>query len=190
MRYILQKKYPYHALLFDQLNKIPCGKFSSTKQKSAWFCSYTDWYLFWNYFKFTGYNQSVTGCCSQRRQCSRYSTKTHVNSMILTSNWIWLRWETYIFKVVFVEHIVHFMYVYVSQRSQIQFKDLNHAIYMCFRWVTTTCLRWEPQPVTLWLYPVKLGNLYHYEVRIALSGLNMQIKYHLVEIKTTNLVLS
>jgi len=31
----------------------------------------------------TGYNQSVTGCVSQRRQCSCYSTKTHVNSMIL-----------------------------------------------------------------------------------------------------------
>ena len=31
----------------------------------------------------TGYNQSVTGCGSQRRQCSYYSTKTPVNSMIL-----------------------------------------------------------------------------------------------------------
>jgi len=31
----------------------------------------------------TGYNQSVRGCGSQRRQCSCYSTKTHVNSMIL-----------------------------------------------------------------------------------------------------------
>ena len=31
----------------------------------------------------TGYNQSVTSCGSQRRQCSCYSTKTHVNSMIL-----------------------------------------------------------------------------------------------------------
>jgi len=31
----------------------------------------------------TGYNQSVTGCGSQRRQCSCYSTKTHENSMIL-----------------------------------------------------------------------------------------------------------
>jgi len=41
-----------------------------------------------------------------------------------------------------------------AQRSQIQFEDENHAIYMSFRWVTTTCLRREPQPVTLWLYPV------------------------------------
>ena len=31
----------------------------------------------------TGYNQSVTGFGSQRRQCSCYSTKTHVNSTIL-----------------------------------------------------------------------------------------------------------
>jgi len=32
---------------------------------------------------YTGYNQSVTGRGSQRRQGSCYSTKTHVNSMIL-----------------------------------------------------------------------------------------------------------
>jgi len=31
----------------------------------------------------SGYKQSVTGCGSQRRQCSCYSMKTHVNSMIL-----------------------------------------------------------------------------------------------------------
>jgi len=30
----------------------------------------------------TGYNQSVTGCGSQRRQCSFYSTKTHVNHWV------------------------------------------------------------------------------------------------------------
>ena len=35
------------------------------------------------------------------------------------------------------EHHTHFN-VYVSQRSQIQFEDKNHAIYMSFRWVTTT----------------------------------------------------
>jgi len=33
-------------------------------------------------------------------------------------------------------------------------KIRNHAIYMSFHWVTTTCLRWEPQPLMLWLYPV------------------------------------
>ena len=30
----------------------------------------------------TGYNKSVTGCGSQRRQCRFYSTKNRVNSMI------------------------------------------------------------------------------------------------------------
>jgi len=40
---------------------------------------------------------------------------------------MWLRWETYTLNVVFVEHHTHF-YVYVSQRSQIQFKDEDHAI--------------------------------------------------------------
>ena len=28
--------------------------------------------------------------------------------------------------------------VHVSQRSQIQFEDADHAVYMSFRWVTTT----------------------------------------------------
>jgi len=69
------------------------------------------------------------------------------------SNWIWLRWETYTLKVVFVEHNPQFN-VDVPQRSQIQFEDEGRAIYMSFCWVTTTCLRWEPQSVTLWLYPV------------------------------------
>jgi len=73
-----------------------------------------------------------------------------------TSNSNWLRWETQTLKVVFVEHLTH-VNVYVSQRSQIQFEDEDHAIYMSLRWVTTTCLRWEPQLVTLWLYPVKLS---------------------------------
>jgi len=31
----------------------------------------------------TGYNQSITGCGSLRSQCSCYSTKTYVGSMIL-----------------------------------------------------------------------------------------------------------
>jgi len=33
--------------------------------------------------KITGYKQRVTGCGSQRRQCSCYSMKTYVNSVIL-----------------------------------------------------------------------------------------------------------
>ena len=57
----------------------------------------------------TGYKQSVTGCGSQRRQCSCYSTK-----------------------VVFFEHHTHFN-VYVSQRIQIQFEDEDHAVNISFR---------------------------------------------------------
>ena len=79
-----------------------------------------------------------------------------VNSMIITSNWIWLCWETYTLKMVFVEHHTHF-YVNISQWSQIQFEDKDHAVYIRFCWVTTTCLCWEPQPVKLWLYPVVDG---------------------------------
>ena len=110
----------------------------------------------------TGYNQSITGCGSQRRQCSCYSTKTHVNSMILILklNLTSLRNIIYTLKVVFVEHHTHFN-VYVSQWSQIQFGNKDHAIYMNFRWVTTTCLRWEPQPVTLWLYPMITSSEQH-----------------------------
>jgi len=70
----------------------------------------------------TGYNQSVTGSGSQRRQCSCYSTKTHVNSMIIILK---LNLTSYKFtlKVVFVEQKKTHFNVYVSQRSQIQFED-------------------------------------------------------------------
>ena len=43
--------------------------------------------------------------------------------------------------------------VYVSQWSQIQFEDEDHAVFVEYQ---LHCLRWEPQPVTLWLYPVTL----------------------------------
>jgi len=87
------------------------------------------------------------------KTCSCYSTKTYVDSLILSPNWIWLRWETNTIKCVWCSTKTTFN-VYVSQRSQIQFEDKDHAVYMSFRLETTTCLRWEPQPVTLWLYPV------------------------------------
>ena len=45
----------------------------------------------------------------------------------------------------------------VSQRSEIQFEDEDHAVYISFHWVTTTWLCWEPHPVTLCLYPVILS---------------------------------
>ena len=69
----------------------------------------------------TGYNQSVTGCGSQRRQCSCYSMKTRVNSMILIFklNLTSLR-NIYIKSGVC--HHTHFN-VFVSQGSQIQFED-------------------------------------------------------------------
>ena len=65
------------------------------------------------------YNQGVTGCGSQRRQYSCYSTKTHVNSIILihklnlTSlriiyNKSGLRWAPHTC-YVFVEHHTHVM---------------------------------------------------------------------------------
>jgi len=34
--------------------------------------------------------------------------------------------------------------VYVSERSQIQFENENHAVYMSFRWVTTTLSSLRP----------------------------------------------
>jgi len=68
---------------------------------------------------FTGHNQSVTGCVSQGRQCSCYSTKTRVNSMtlILKLNLTSLRNIYTHLCVVFNED--HF-YVYVSQRRHIK----------------------------------------------------------------------
>ena len=36
-----------------------------------------------SYMQLTGYNQSITSCGSQRKQCSCYSTKTNVNSNLI-----------------------------------------------------------------------------------------------------------
>jgi len=48
---------------------------------------------------------------------------------------------------------------YVSHRSQLQFQDEDHAVYISFHWVTTTWLRWEPQPVMLPLLCVFTASL-------------------------------
>jgi len=67
-------------------------------------------------------------------------------------------------KVVFVEHHTHFN-VYVSQPSQIQFKDEDRAVYIRFRWVTTTCLPSGPvwhvfQVKSCWgMFKARLSNI-------------------------------
>ena len=71
------------------------------------------------------------------KTCSCNSTKTYEDSLILSSNWIWLRWETNTLKYVWCSTKTTFN-VYVSQRSQIQFEDEDHVVYMSVRWVTTT----------------------------------------------------
>ena len=110
----------------------------------------------------TRYNQSVTGCRSQRRQCSCYSMKSRVNSMILILklNLTSLRNINIILIKSGLRWAPHtFLCICFSMKSNSNW-GLDHAIYISFHWVTTTCLRWEPQPVTLWLYPVIRGCLY------------------------------
>jgi len=110
----------------------------------------------------TGYNQSVTGCRSQRRQCSCYSMKSRVNSMILILklNLTSLRNINIILIKSGLRWAPHtFLCICFLMKSNSNW-GLDHAIYISFHWVTTTCLRWEPQPVTLWLYPVIRGCLY------------------------------
>jgi len=82
----------------------------------------------------TGYNQSIRGCGFQRRQCSCYSTKTHVNSMILI-----LKLNSTSLRNIYIKSGLRWA---------------THTSCISFRCVITTCLRWEPQPVMLWLYPV------------------------------------
>jgi len=79
----------------------------------------------------TGYNQSVTGCRSQRRQCSCYSTKTHDPHPQIEYDFDEKHIQC-ILKVVFVEHHTQFN-VDVSYRRQIQFEDADHAVYISFR---------------------------------------------------------
>ena len=54
-----------------------------------------------------------------------------------STNWIWPRLETYTLKCVWCSTKTTFN-EYASQRSHIQFEDKDYAVYMCFRWVTTT----------------------------------------------------
>jgi len=68
---------------------------------------------------FTGYNQSVTDCGSQRRHVVVTQQKLIEIASSSSSNWIWLPWETYIQVCVWCSTKTTFN-VYVSQRSQIK----------------------------------------------------------------------
>jgi len=104
----------YHLLIGMKLSNI----YQTPNESQPVQCKY--WRCLYRFFieVNTGYNQSVTGCGSQR-------------------SWSWLRWDTYTLKCVWCSTTTTFN-VYVSQRSQIQFEDEDHAVYMSFRWVTTT----------------------------------------------------
>ena len=71
------------------------------------------------------------------------------------------------------------MYNYVSHWSQIQFQDEDRAIYIRFRWVTTTLLCWEPQPVTHRLPGTAPFESYHRQwydfVCLMMSNLNTDL---------------
>jgi len=73
------------------------------------------------------------------KTCSCYSTKTHINSVILIVKLNLTSLRNIYIKICVVLNEVKF--------------NLRMRV-MLLTWVTTTCLRWEPQPVTLWLYPV------------------------------------
>jgi len=95
-----------------------------------------------------------TGCGSQRKQCSCYSTKTNVNS-----NLIWLRWETYTLKVVFVEHHTQIcVYICFSTKSNSIWGWGSRYLYeFLLSNNNMSSLRTKPQSVTLWLYPVNIA---------------------------------
>jgi len=87
----------------------------------------------------------------------RVSRRTHLGTCVII-----LKLNLISLKNIYIKRRLRwaphtFYCIYVSQRSQIQSEDEDHAVYIGFRWVTTTCLRWEPQPVTLWLCPVVSG---------------------------------
>jgi len=79
----------------------------------------------------TGYNQSVTGCGSQRRHVVVTQRKL-METFILSSNWIWLRWETNTLKCVWCSTKTTFN-VYVSQRRMkiMQFSlSYNYIVFV------------------------------------------------------------
>jgi len=70
------------------------------------------------------------------KSCSCYSTKTFVNSVILI-----LKVNLTSIRNIYIKCSslsTTYMFVYVSQRSQIQFEDEDHVVYMRLCWVTTT----------------------------------------------------
>ena len=69
------------------------------------------------------------------KTCICYSTKAHINSVILILKLILTSLRNIYIKMCVVLNEDHF---YFSQRSQIQFEDEDHAVDMSFRWVTTT----------------------------------------------------
>ena len=69
------------------------------------------------------------------KTCSCYSTKTYVDNVILILKLNWISLRNICIKMCVVLNEDH---IYVSQRSQIHFKDEDHAVHMSFRWVTTT----------------------------------------------------
>jgi len=71
----------------------------------------------------TGYNQSVTGCGSQRRHVVVTQRKLISTAWSSSSNWIWLLWETYTLKVVFVEN--HNMWRFDCTQCLLHFKNLK-----------------------------------------------------------------
>jgi len=103
-----------HIVKWYQRNNETMIQFSKWDDKMKNLC-FTPLYIAAHYAiwaviccRITGNNQSVIGCGSQRRQCSCYSTKTHINSMILILKLnLTSLWETYTLKVVFVEQHTH-----------------------------------------------------------------------------------
>jgi len=104
--------------------------------------------------------------------CTCYSTKTYKNSVILI-----LKLDLTLMRNI----IIHQKWSLLStthllMRSQIQFQDEDHAVYISFHWVTTTLLRWEPQPVTLHL-PRVIGNfsVHNLYLTSVLTGCSQQM---------------
>ena len=92
------------------------------------------------------------------KSCGCYSTKTYVNSLILILklNLTSLKGVWCSTKTTFTRN------VYVFHQSQIQFQDEDHAVFISFRWVTSTWHCWEPQPVRLRLHPVNYKRINMY----------------------------
>jgi len=107
-----------------------------------------------------GGRHSITGCDSQWSHVVVTQRKLMLTAWSSSWNWIWLQWETYTFKVVFVEHHTPFLWPPVApcayRISSFIIKIIVQSqFYLGMRWYSHHTI-WYPsiRKETIWLFTI------------------------------------